>query len=168
MIVKPVDAMSYDDILFISERLRAWDRKEIFALMWSDSPIDLATTCAQLAANAFTLHGDDETPIAYVGAIPLWPGFWKVWMFATDDFRKIGLRATTWVKQHFIKGIVEAGAVRAECQSMDGHVEAHRWLEVLGAEREGEHDSYGKNGEIFVTYKWTKNNVKYPFYRKEQ
>src|SRR3546814_15202527 len=58
-----------------------------------------------------------------------------------------------------IPALVEVGAHRAECHSMEGHAEAHAWLELLGAEREGVRPRFGKNGEGFVCFSWRRENV---------
>ena len=48
--------------------------------------------------------------------------------------------------------LIQMGAKRVECKSMEGHTEAHAWLEALGLQREAEHPLYGMNGETFYTY----------------
>src|SRR3546814_12825662 len=80
------------------------------------------------------------------------PGVWSVLLFATDEFHKIRLSLTKHVKRVMIPALVEVGAHRAECHSMEGHAEAHAWLELLGAEREGVRPRFGKNGEDFECF----------------
>ena len=50
----------------------------------------------------------------------------------------------------------EGGAHRLECRSMEGHVEAQRWLETIGATREATLHGYGREGEDFHVYTWEK------------
>jgi hypothetical protein len=50
----------------------------------------------------------------------------------------------------------DGGARRLECRSMEGHVEAQRWLETIGARREATLKAYGREGEDFHVYTWEK------------
>lgn len=157
--------IQYHDVLHIAKNMREWDAKEIYANRFDESPDGVAALASECVYGK-TL-GLDE-PIAFVGARPMWPQVWEVWMFATPRVVEIGLPMTKWVLRTFNKGIAIAGAHRVECKSMEGHVEAQRWLEALGAEREAEHPFYGKGGETFYTYACTLNSPKYPrFYGSE-
>jgi len=149
----------YLDVLHIAQNMREWDAKEIYANRFEDSPEAISAIAAE-TLYSWTL-GLDE-PIAFVGAYPMWPKVWNVWMFATPRVKEIGLPMTQWVLKTFNRGIARSGAHRVECKSMEGHTEAHRWLEALGAEREAAHPYYGKGGETFYTYVCTIDSPKYP------
>lgn len=149
-------------VLHVAHNMREWDRREIFACRWDDSPDNLAMDVVR-SGYAFTL-GKDE-PIAVLWAAGYRPNVWSIGMFATDRFREIAVGATKFAKRVFIKGIVESGAIRADAKSMDGHNDAHGWMKILGAEYEGTQKYYGKNGETFHTFAWTKGSPKYPFWR---
>ena len=47
-----------------------------------------------------------------------------------------------------------AKAHRAEARSAASHIEAHNWLERLGATREAPLRGYGRNGEDFILFAW--------------
>lgn len=141
------------DVLYITHHLREWDRKEVFATRFSDDPDQLAMDVLRWGPN-WWVAGEDKA-IAVIGATEVWPGCWSVGMFATDEFSKIGLPLTKWVKRSMIPHIAQQGIRRGECRSIEGHEMAHRWLETLGAKREGDGlKKYGKDGETFFTYVW--------------
>lgn len=146
------------DVLYITHHLREWDRKELFATRFDDDPDRLAMDVMGWGPYWWVAGGEvdgREKAIAVVGATQTWPGMWSVGMFATDDFPKIGLPLTRFVKRVMIPLIVQQGIRRGECRSIEGHDMAHRWLEVLGAKRQGEPlKGYGKGGETFFTYAW--------------
>lgn len=144
-------------ILYVADRMRDDDRREIFATRWADSPSQLAVDC--LAAPGFKWVAHDDQPIAALGAIPRWPGVWSVWMFATDEFPRIGATLTRFVRRRMIPMLLEAGAHRAECLSIEGHDTAHRWLEFLGAKRSEPIMGLGKSGETFYCYSWARDDV---------
>jgi hypothetical protein len=145
------------DVMYVTRHLREWDRKELFATRFDEDPDRLAMDVMGwgplwwVAGGA--VDGRDKA-IAVIGAREVWPGMWSVGMFATDDFPKIGLSLTRWVKRAMIPAVVRQGIRRGECRSIEGHAVAHRWLETLGAKRTGESTNYGKGGETFFTYAW--------------
>ena len=146
------------DVLYVTRNLREWDRRELFATRFDDDPDRLAMDVMGWGPVGWVAGGvvdGREKASAVVGATELWPGMWSVGMFATDDFPKIGLGLTRFVKRRMIPLIVQQGIRRGECKSIEGHTEAHRWLEVLGARRDGAAlRGYGKGGEPFYTYAW--------------
>lgn len=140
------------DLLYVADNMRDWDKREIYATRWTDDPSSLAD--AILAGGEFGWVAGDERPIAAFGAIPVWPGVWSVWMFATDEWPKVALGVTRFIKKVMIPAIRETGAHRAECRSHSDHLEAQRWLECLGAHKESEIPNFGREGETFYLYSW--------------
>jgi hypothetical protein len=146
--IRPVN---FQDLLYITERLREWDRREIFATLGSEQPIDLVRVTLMGEGMTWIAYKDSE-PVAAFGASAMWPRVWSVWAFGTDRFREVALTLTRFIRRSMIPMLESSGAIRAECRSMDGHTEAHRWLESLGLRREATHPLYGKGGETFHTY----------------
>ncbi len=143
------------DLLYVADNMREWDRREIFANRWDDDPAPLVS--GLLAGGEFGwVAGDGGLPIAAFGAVPTWAGNWQVWMFATDEWPKVALGVTRFIKKVMIPALEEVGCHRAECRSMEGHAVAHRWLEALGAHKESELPHYGRDGETFYLYCWTR------------
>lgn len=136
--------------------MRTKDREEIFATQWSDDPWAFANQVLRCGDFGFVLHADDGEPVVCCGAVPMWNGVWSVWMFATDRFDEIALSTHRFAKKVFFPALDAGGWHRLECRSLGTHDVAHRWLEVLGAYKESEAENYGKNGEPFVVYCWTK------------
>jgi len=135
----------------VARNLRASDREEIFACFWQDDPEELVRRVFYCPHAAWVAMLDDR-PVAAVGVTPLIPGVWSAWAFGTDDFRQVGLLRTRHVKRFIIPMLLNDGAHRCEAQSIDGHHEAHRWLEGFGLVREATHPGRGRNGETFHTY----------------
>jgi hypothetical protein len=132
--------------------MREWDRKEIYATRWTDQPEELARACMVSQDLAFTVWLDE--PVSCFGALPIWPGVASVWCFGTERFNECGLFLTRFMQKHWIPLLKEAGFHRAQCASIEGHLDAQKWLEALGAERESTQKSFGKNKETFYVYRW--------------
>lgn len=148
---------TYNDLLFIAQNMREWDRREIYATEWDEDPVSF--TNKTLAISDCSWIFGLERPIATIGAWPVWPGHWRVWMYGTNEFGQIGKRLTKFAQKTIIPAIVVDGFVRAECYSMVGHEEAHKWLRHLGAKPEATVRQYGKGGEDFIVYRWLQEDV---------
>lgn len=158
MHIEAITPAHYNQILYVCRNMREMDRAEIFCTTDATSAEECTINIIQAARsgrlNGFVASLDCE-PIALLGVCHMWQGVVTVWMFATDNFDKIALDLTKFVKRIMIPQFVNgAGVRRAQCFSMIGHVVAHAWLEVLGAKREGIAEGYGKNGEDFTLFAW--------------
>lgn len=145
------------DLLYVAHHMREWDRREIYATRWTDDPEALAIDCwSRSRPNAWTVRPDGASPpVAAVGAVERWPNVWSVWMFGTDALPAAGLSLHRFVRRDMIPALRGGGARRADCMSMDGHTDAHAWLERLGARRTPEpFRNWGRNGETFWQYYW--------------
>lgn len=145
-------AQNPDAVRYVIDNMREWDRREIFATRYNNSLPELHESVMTLGPTAWV--SGLERPIAAFGGQPMWDGVWSMWLFATDEFNKIGIPMTRLVIRYILPMIREAGAHRMECRSMGEHHEAHRWLEVIGAKREGELKAFGRKGEDFHVYTW--------------
>jgi|TARA_Y100000310_G_scaffold250498_1_gene256737 hypothetical protein len=157
--LKSVDLVGpvYSDLVFIARRMRVLDAEEIFPLVSGGTPEDLAFQTLAVGGLARVALFDLE-PVAAYGAHMSRPGIWQVWMFATDKWKSVGRAVTMDIRRRMMPEMLsEPSAVRAECWSMDGHDEAHRWLEVLGAIREATVEDYGPSRKVFHCYSWTRS-----------
>src|SRR5690242_9422527 len=125
MLIKcPISPAVRPALLYIASNMREWDRREIYATRWDDNPEKLADDCLKYG---FGWVFVDDHPIAAVGAAPMHPGVWSVWCFGTDEFKKAGLGLTKHIKRVIIPTLAEKmGAHRAQCFSIEGHVDAQR------------------------------------------
>lgn len=153
MILQDVTA---DGALHVAAGMRDADYREIFATRWNDDLVDLTVDCLNARRFSWIACADDGTPVAVVGAWPTHPGVWQVYFFTTDRWSQISLSLTRWIRRVMIPALRNAGAHRAECKSLSSHTEAHRWLEFLGASQEATLRGYGKDGEDFLLFVWTR------------
>lgn len=153
MIFRPI---TLHELQHVARNMRESDRREIGATMFGD---DMESFSAQLMNDrdfAWTAGTEDLGPIAAFGAVPLWPGSWLVWMFATPDFPKIAMPLTRLVKRKLLPAMLSPDFQRVQCHSIEGHDFAQRWLEFLGFNREASLQCYGKGGETFHLYSITR------------
>lgn len=152
--------LTYPGVRHVVDHMRADDAREIYNVRWTDDPHELASDC--LLHRSFSwIATHEDVPVAIIGAGPKHPNCWCAYMFATNDFDKVSVSLSKFVRRVMIPALYAAGAHRAECASADDHVTAHRWLEWLGAKREAELRGYGKDGQTYYLYAWSHGDVHY-------
>lgn len=151
-----LSALKRPAVEYVAQNMREWDKREIFATRLDgrevETLVDDVFRCGPVSWVAY----NDINPIAVFGCHPAWRGVWNMWFFATNDLPQIGLGVTKLVIQHIVPLMWEGGAHRLQCHSMEGHVDAQRWLETIGARREATLTNFGRDGEDFHVYKWEK------------
>jgi hypothetical protein len=137
------------DLEYVARNMRELDRIEIMSGRWSDS-IDDFIYSFDVGDNAMGYVASvDGIPVAIFGAIPVSPTFWAPYLFATDRLSEVAYTVAKFIKKSMIPGIAKLGHFRAECRSIDGHVNAHKWLRMLGFKYQVACPLMGKNGETF-------------------
>ena len=154
MWVKPASEAP-EAVLHVARNMRDWDRREIFATR-PDDDVEVLAHAALNCGRIAWVSGLDE-PIAAFGCAPMWPGVYSMWLFATDDFHQIRFSVTKLIVRTIVPMMIDAGAHRLEARSMEGHTDAQRWLEVIGARREATLAGYGREAQDFHVYAWPCN-----------
>lgn len=141
----------------VAYRMREMDYEELSATSFAVDRHDLADSLAVSVSRVKTAFvcQDGETAAVVGWSIPR-PGVAQIGMFATDNFRKISLGVNRFVIRDLFPNINRCNAHRMECFSLGTHTEAHSWLEWLGLHKEAELEGYGRNGEKFVSFAWTR------------
>lgn len=150
-------------MLQISSNLRPRDFEELTATRYGTDPKGLAEGIARDAVHTGAFRWAaylDGRPVAAVGAFPRWPNVWTAWAFGTDEWPKVVLRLTKHVRGFMLPALLNAGATRVDALSLETHSDARAWLEYLGARPENVLDKWGKNGQNFVCYVWTRETAK--------
>jgi len=137
--------------------MRQSDRDEIFGLQWHDNPLLLASEVVQAASFGHAAISQHKgIPTGIIGCSPIRPGVWTIFAFGTDDWRHSVLELGRYGRNVIREFIKDRNGHRAECASRFDHVEAHRWLRLLGAECDGVLPGYGKDGADYLMFSWSK------------
>lgn len=151
------DGVDFMGLEYIALHLRECDAREVHGIRWDDDPMMLAMQSASLLADG---HGRvvyyRGRPAAVIGVVELHPGVWQGWAYGTEDFARVVPRLTRLVRNELRAYVVNKGGHRLEVFSRFDHWAAHRWLERLGAVREGLMRGFGKDGADYVRFAWTK------------
>lgn len=151
MTIKPA---TVEDVRQVALNMRDQDFTEFTATTFAASREELADLLAtRYGASGGVLCGCYKgKPTCIGGAYELWPNVITLLFYATDDFPKIGIGVSRFLKKNILPRFYALGINRVQAISHGEHKEAHRWLEVLGLEKEAEFPKYGKGGETFYQF----------------
>jgi hypothetical protein len=142
------------DMCFLVDNMRPEDREEIMAIQPAGTTNDqLVGRAMQFAERGPQLvHKVGGEPVAVQGIVQLWPGVWSCYAWGTERWPKAVLSLTKTSKRVILPYMQAHRAHRAQAVSLGTHHSAHRWLELLGFEREGRLVRFGREGQDFVIF----------------
>lgn len=149
-----IEKATAEQIYDVALNMRVRDFDEFIATSQFDTREELASDLARRYGgrdDVLCVSVDDE-PICIGGAIQTWPGVFTLLLFATPEFRRIGLETTRFITRELFPGVEAAGGHRIQAVSLDGYSEVHAWLTALGLQREGTLHRFGKNGEDYAQF----------------
>lgn len=158
-----IDGPSAEHVCYVAENMREADIREFLAISHATTADDLASGLVSRFSDhpeVFCFSTDESVPVAVGGMIQARPNVVTMMFFATDDFSSIALPLAKFTKQRLFPRYRKLGVHRIEAISIDGHGEAHRWIEIVGMKREGEPmRGYGKGGETYHQFAWVSDDV---------
>jgi hypothetical protein len=138
--------------------MRQADRDEIYNVVGHNNPLLLAQQTLDAGRmGSAVVANRNERPVAVVGFVPVCPGVCTAFAFATDAFPSVALTLTRYAIKVMKPALLSAGFHRLECESRADHVDAHRWLEALGFEREGILKQRGSDRSDYIKFGATAN-----------
>jgi hypothetical protein len=142
------------DLSYCAANMRPEDRAEIDAQHSGWTPTGLAALHLRDHAYCALIDGNPE---AAFGAGRIFDHLFIAWSFMTRRGWRAVPRMTAFVREAMFPAILEAGAQRVEARALASNVSARRWLKKLGATEDCELENYGRNGESFILYSWTRS-----------
>ncbi|MCF6112497.1 hypothetical protein [Mesorhizobium muleiense] len=143
------------DLSYIAANLRTEDRTEIDCQFDEWSPALLALTALQGFAYVAELNGNPE---AGFGAAEQRGGLWIAWSWGTRRMKRCVPGITEFFHAVLGPQVAAHGAWRVEARALASNELALRWLARLGATQRCRLPGYGRNGEDFLLYDWTRSS----------
>lgn len=141
------------DLSYIAAHMRASDRAEVEVQMDEWNAAHVAALSLRDFAFCAELNGNPE---AAFGCGQVRQGYWIAWSWGTDRLIKCVPAMVAFITQELQPAVYAAGARRVEARALATHKQAVRFLERIGGTFRCELPAYGKNGEPFVLYDWTR------------
>lgn len=149
-----IDAPSRADVLAVARSLRPADLAELVAANHGYEADAIPELMADRYGDTDVALGAwlGDTPVAIGAVVPIGAEVAQIGMFATNDFPKIALGMTRFVRNRLLPLYEARGFRRIECASVEGYDEAHRWIETLGLQRADTLAGFGAGGEDFIRF----------------
>jgi hypothetical protein len=149
-------AANLRDLSYIASRLRPEDHAEVSCQFDEWTPTGLASVCLRDHAYVVEIGGNPE---AAVGATRVNSGLWIAWSWGSPRMARAVPIITRFVHDIMMPDIVASGGWRCEARAMASHTSAHRWLKRMGATQRCVLPRWGRNGEDFILFDWTRDDV---------
>lgn len=111
-----------------------------------------------MAGDCFSARLDGQ-PIALFGTSPINAACLSVWALGTVEVWRAVPVINRFMTGEHLPERIEQGYHSMEARSLVGHNSAHRWLEAMGGRQHGGPYEFGKNRELFVTFRWTDRDL---------
>lgn len=148
---------SFRDLSYIAAHIRPEDREEVECQTGPLHYVDLAAMHYRDNANVALVNGNPEA--AFGASRIAGDHYWTAWMWGTKRIRRAVPAIGHYVRNTMIPELLDRGAMRVEARALATHHSAQRWLEAMGATRRCDLPCFGMNGESFVLYDWTRDEV---------
>lgn len=147
---------SFRDLSYVAANIRAEDKAECEAQMGEIHYMDLAAMHLRDFTNIALLDGN---PVCAFGACRAQgEHLWSAWSFSTRHVAPAIPAVTRHIRRVLIPQVTALPeATRVEARAMAANVMACRWLKLMGATERCDLPGYGRGGELFKLYDWTRS-----------
>lgn len=147
-----IAAPTHGSVFHVVANMRDVDRREIYGIRNHENPF-LITQEVMARPEMTWVMGFGGEPAVVLGGVEMCHGVWSIHCFGTNNWSKLAIPLTRFVKKTMLPLVIDGfGAHRLEADSHEAHTEAHRWMELCGAHREGIKRGRGKDGSDYVTF----------------
>lgn len=143
------------DASYVFANLRDIDVKEAFCQLQDGIKRHELAWWSIQAGESWVAYLRDRPAMVY-GYAPINVAAVSIWALGTPKANRVVPAVTRHVILDVIPKLMERGYLSMEARSYTEHTDAHRWMESTGAVRSGEPFPYGKGGELFQLFRWTK------------
>lgn len=137
--------------------MRPEDRAEIFGLLETDNPLELAAMADALVRNRGRgrMAWSQGKPCAVAALTEARPGVWEVTMFGTSAFRAGVVPLMRWFREETRSILTTCKGHRLQCDSRADHHEGHKLIRAMGGRQEGDPmREYGKDRADYIRFVW--------------
>lgn len=142
------------DASYVMANLRPADEAEVMCQVPDGTKKHEIAWALLIAGDAFVASIDDQ-PVAVFGTSGLNVACCSAWALGTRRTKRVVPAMTRFLREVHGPDLIGRGFRTMEARSHVEHLEAHRWMAATGAVRVDPPFEYGKNGELFVIYRWT-------------
>lgn len=156
-----ISTPTFREVEEVAHNMRDTDIQELAAIYPFDDRTSVADAYIKqwrsFETSGLCCYLENGDPVAIGLTIMSRPNVITLSFISTDDFGQIAKPGAKYLKGTLFPNFQAKGVHRIETVTVDGYEVNHRWLGMLGLKHEAEHKMFGKNGETFHTFAWTKD-----------
>lgn len=141
------------DASFVVANMRPMDEEEILCQVPEGTKRHELAYSLLMAGQNFTASFD-EVPAMFFGTQAVNAAIVSVWAIGTRLTPRVLPSVTRFLLSTHIPALLKAGFLGMEAHSLATHEESHRWMLSTGALAYGPPFVYGRNRELFLTFRW--------------
>lgn len=142
------------DATFVLYNLRAADQIEVMCQLPQGVSLGGVAHTMLMSGDNYAARVDDQ-PVAFFGWHALNAACSAIWAIGTDNMWRAVPAITDYVLEAMVPDMLLDGFVSMEARSHVDHVVAHKWMVYLGAKQHGGPYVFGRDREMFLTFRWT-------------
>lgn len=141
------------DASYITAHMRDADVEEVMCQVPPETKTHELAYNLLMSGDAFIAYYDNR-PVMFFGAHPINICSLNAWAIGTHESPRVLREITRFFITDFLPTKLRQGYVMMEARSHVDHKNAHRWLAATGAKPSGEPFPYGRDGEMFLMWRW--------------
>lgn len=142
---------------FVCANLREADREEAFCQLPDGFKTHELAYAMLMSGDNYVVEKRAQEPIAFFGVSPMNVAAYSVWAIGTDEFKRAVPAMQRFIVGNIVPDLMDRGVRILEARAMEKHLSAHQWIHRTGGRPSGMPFEYGRNGEKFVLFRWTKD-----------
>jgi hypothetical protein len=146
---------NFRDLSYITANMRQEDKAESTAVLGPLHYMDIAAI--HLRDRAYVVEVDGNPEAAFGACRIAGDHLWAAWSFGTKRISRAIPIITRFCRDVMVPDLLATDAQRVEARALASHFTAHRWLSAMGASLRCELPCFGRGGETFLLYEWTRD-----------
>lgn len=142
---------------FVCANLRPEDHAEAFCQLAPGLKTHELAAALLMSGENYVVGRSIFDPVCFFGVSPLNAAASSVWAIGTIDFVRAVPAMTRFFAADLAPRLIASGTRLLEARAMASHLTAHQWIHLTGGRQSGDPYEYGRNGEKFVTFHWTRD-----------
>ena len=145
------------DLSYIMAHMRPGDRAEVMCQFPEGTKTYELAYGLLHTKHAYVAYLDGK-PVAAFGVAEMNVVTVSVWAVGTPRMKRAVPMITRFFRDLLTPQLIKEGYRTMEARSHAVHLEAHRWMTATGAVQADLPYIYGRNGEKFITFRWTSDD----------
>lgn len=145
------------DASYVMACMRPQDREEVLCQVPDNTVMHEMAYHLLMGSDAYCASYNGQ-PAMFFGTSQINVACLSVWALGTRHMVRVTPAVTRFMVDELMPRKMAEGYRTMEARSLMTHFQAHKWIIDTGGRASGEPFEYGKDGEKFLLFRWTKDS----------